>query len=79
MTTKIAAAYLSATYVALWVKFDEELLPLEAKLSDFRPGERVDLGGVLEDNDAHMSDSQIQRQAFVILQNVGQHVKGGIG
>lgn len=37
------------------MKFDEELLPLEAKLPNFGPNESVDFGEVLEDHDPGVS------------------------
>ncbi len=46
---------LKDTYVALGVKLYQELFPLEAELPDLGPGEGVDLGEVLEDEDPHAS------------------------
>ena len=51
------------------MKFDEVLLPLEAELPDLRPGEGVDLGVVLEDQDAHMDYGKVQGYSFVILKS----------
>ena len=52
------------------MKFDEVLLPLEAELPDLRPGEGVDLGVVLEDQDAHVGHCQVQGNSLVILEIV---------
>ena len=49
------------------MKFYQELLPLEAELSYLRPTERVDPRVVLEDNDAHVRDSQVEWNTLVIL------------
>ena len=49
------------------MKFYEELLPLEAQLPDLRPTEGVYPRVVLEDNDAHVRDSQVKWNALVIL------------
>ena len=49
------------------MEFDQEALPLEAQLPYFGPREDIDLGEVLEDNDAHMGYCQIERDAFMIL------------
>lgn len=57
-------------YVALWLQFDEEFLPFEAQLANLRPGERVDFGDVLKDENAHVSNGQVQRNLLVILGGV---------
>ena len=49
------------------MKFDEELLSLEAELSDLGPTERVYPRVVLEDDDAHVRDSQVEWNPLVIL------------
>ena len=49
------------------MKFYEELLSLEAELSDLRPTERVYPRVVLEDDDAHVCDSQVEWNTLVIL------------
>jgi hypothetical protein len=53
------------------MKFDEILLPLEAELPDLCPGEGVDLGVVLEDQDAHVSHRQVQGNPLVVLKKRG--------
>jgi hypothetical protein len=50
------------------MEFDEELFPLEAELPDLGPGEGVDLGEVLEDEDAHARHRQVQDHTLVVLQ-----------
>jgi hypothetical protein len=50
------------------VEFYEELFPLEAELPDLGPGEGVDLGEVLEDEDAHARHRQVQAHTLVVLQ-----------
>ena len=49
------------------MQLDEELLPLEADLPDLGPGEAVDLGHVLEDQDPGVGDGQVQGDAIVVL------------
>ena len=49
------------------MKFYQELFPLEAQFSNFRPGEGVDLGVTLEDQNTKVSHRQTQADAFVIL------------
>ncbi len=53
--TEVKKKGLKDTYVALGVKLYQELFPLEAELPDLGPGEGVDLGEVLEDEDPHAS------------------------
>ena len=55
------------TYISFRVKFYQELFPLEAQFSNFGPGEGVDLGGALEDQNTKVSHRQAQSDAFVIL------------
>lgn len=57
----------TVTYVSFWMKLDEIFLPLETELSDFGPGEGVDFGVILEDQDSALCHSQIQWNPFVIL------------
>ena len=52
------------------MKFYEELLPLEAQLPDLRPTEGVYPRVVLEDNDAHVRNSQVKWNALVILKKI---------
>ena len=49
------------------MQLDNELLALEAQLANFRPRERVDFGEVLKDDKAGVSNGQLQRNAFVVL------------
>ena len=51
------------------MEFNEKLLHLEAQLSDLGPGKGVDLGVVLEDQDAHMDYGKVQGYSFVILKS----------
>ena len=45
----------------------QELFSLEAEFSNFRPGECVDLGGGLEDEDAEVSHGQGEGDTFMVL------------
>ena len=55
------------TYISLWMEFYQELLPLEAEFADLCPGERVDLGAVLEDEDPEVSHRKIQGDTLMVL------------
>ena len=43
------------TYISFRVKLYQKLFPLEAEFSNFGPGEGVDLGGTLEDQNTKVS------------------------
>ena len=49
------------------MEFYQELLPLETELADLRPGERVDLGAVLEDENPEVSHRQVQGDTLMVL------------
>ena len=55
---------------AVRMQLDEELLALEAQLAYLRPRERVDLGVLLKDEYAHVSDAQVELHALVVLGRV---------
>ena len=55
------------TYISFGVKFYQELFPLEAQFSNFGPGEGVDLGGALEDQNTEVGHRQAKSDAFVVL------------
>ena len=46
----------------------QELLPLEAELAYLGPGEGVDLGAVLEDENTKVGDCKVQGDSLVVLQ-----------
>ena len=50
------------------MKLDQELLPLEADFPDLCPREAVDLGHVLEDEDAGVGDGEVQGNAVMVLE-----------
>lgn len=50
------------------MKLDDELLALEAQLSNFCPREGVNLRAVLKDDDSRVSDRQKEIDSFVVLQ-----------
>jgi hypothetical protein len=52
------------------VQLDQESFPLERDLPDLGPRERVDLGVILENYDAHVGHRQIQRDILVVLGRV---------
>lgn len=60
-------------HVVLRVQFDEKLFSLERYFADFRPREGVYSSDTLEDGDAHVSDGQIERNAFVVFGRVHFH------
>ena len=49
------------------MEFYQELLPLEAEFADLGPGERVDLGAVLEDENPEVSHRKVQGDALMVL------------
>ena len=49
------------------MEFYQELLPLEAEFADLCPGERVDLGAVLEDENPEVGHSQVQGDTLMVL------------
>ena len=49
------------------MEFYQELLPLEAEFADLCPGERVDLGAVLEDKNPEMSHRKVQGDTLMVL------------
>ena len=53
--------------VVLRVQFDEELFALEAQLAYLGPRERVYLGEILKDQNAHVRHGQVELHAFVVL------------
>ncbi len=67
------------------------LLALEAQLADLGPRERVDLGVVLEDEEAHVGHAQVELHALVVFGRVHadaveldlardlEHVEVGLG
>lgn len=55
------------------MELDEEPLPLEGNLPDFRPRERVDLRVMLEHDYPHVSDGQIERDVLVVLRGMHFH------
>ena len=55
------------------MKFYQELFPLEAELPDLGPGEGVDLGEVLEDEDPHVGHRQAQAHTLVVLHRKTSH------
>ncbi len=50
------------------MEFDEELLPFEAQFSYPRPGKGVDFVHTLEDKQAGVRNSQIQRHSIRALE-----------
>lgn len=50
------------------MQFDEKSFPLEAQLSDFGPGKRVDLREVLEDDHPEVGHRQVEGHALVVLE-----------
>ncbi len=59
--------------VALRMQLHQELLATEAELADLCPGEGVDLGVALKDEDAHVGDGQVELHALVVLGRVHHH------
>jgi len=51
------------------MEFDKKFLASETQLANLGPRERVDLGLMLEDEDAHVSDGQLQSNALVVLRH----------
>ena len=49
------------------MEFYQELLPLEAEFADLGPGERVDLGAVLEDENPEVCHRQVQGDTLMVL------------
>ena len=49
------------------MEFYQELLPLEAEFADLCPGERVDLGAVLEDENPKMRHRKVQGDTLMVL------------
>ena len=49
------------------MKLYQKLFPLEAEFSNFGPGEGVDLGGALEDQNTEVGHRQAKSDAFVVL------------
>lgn len=66
---------LQSTYISLRVQLDQKLLPLEAQLPDLGPGEGVDFGEVLEDQDSEVGNCEIQRDALVVLEGEREKVR----
>ena len=59
--------FLDLTYISFGVQLDQVFLPLETEFPDLGPGEGVDLGVVLEDQDPALSHGQVQGHTFVVL------------
>ena len=59
--------------VALRMQLHQELLATKAELADLCPGEGVDLGVALKDEDAHVGDGQVELHALVVLGRVHHH------
>lgn len=55
------------------MQLDEKLFPLERDLADFGPREGVYPGDALEDGDAHVGHSQIERHPLVVFGRVHLH------
>jgi hypothetical protein len=51
------------------MKFHEEAFSFKANFANLGPGKSINLGEVLEDNDAHVCNSQVQWNTFMILKN----------
>ena len=49
------------------MEFYQELFPLEAEFPNLCPGEGVDLGEALEDQNSKVSNSKAESDAFMIL------------
>ena len=49
------------------MEFYQELLPLEAEFADLGPGERVDLGAVLEDENPEVGHGKVQGDTLMVL------------
>ena len=49
------------------MEFYQELLPLEAEFADLCPGERVDLGAVLEDENPEVCHRKVQGDTLMVL------------
>lgn len=57
------------TYIAFWMKFHKKAFSFKADFANLGPRKSINLGEVLEDNNAHMCHSQIQWYTLMILEN----------
>lgn len=66
---------LNIAYIAFWMKFHKEAFPFKADFANLGPGKSINLGEVLEDNNAHMCHSQVQWYTLMILEkNIAQYL-----
>lgn len=59
----------TVTYIAFWMKFHKKAFSFKADFANLGPGKSINLGEVLEDNNAHMCHSQVQWHTLMILEN----------
>lgn len=57
------------TYIAFWMKFHKKAFSFKADFANLGPRKSINLGEVLEDNNAHMCHSQVQWYTLMILEN----------
>ena len=62
------------TYITFRMQLYQEFLSFEAEFSYFCPRKSIDFRTILEDKNTKVSNGQVERNSFMVLQNTNQRL-----